>query len=227
MAFFSTNDPKAPLADHLEGQRGNIIVIAVVVMASLIGVAGIAAMSVQSNIASSSTDRAKVIALYSAESGAIAAMSVLHSTYSISTKWQSWFDTATRDTQTTTIPANGQSACQGVSGEDCNEYFTPDQQARYEVEIFNNPTDPGAVWDAASQAFLGTDTDGRVVIRSTGYGPNNATARIEWEVGNPDGAINTTDCPTYAQRGMSELGSGSNRCMGTVDIAGSIATFTP
>lgn len=201
--------------------------VAVVIIASMIGVAGIAAMSVQSNIASAGTDRAKIVALYAAESGAIAAMSTLHGTYVQSTKWQSWFDSATREQNTLLIPSNQAPACTSAVGSNCNAYFEIDQQARYEVEVFNNSTDPGAVWDATEQAFLGTDTDGRVVIRSTGYGPNGTTARIEWEVGNPNGGINTTDCPTYAQRGMSETGSGSNRCMGNVDLNASVATFTP
>ncbi|MBK9073160.1 MAG: hypothetical protein IPL79_19495 [Myxococcales bacterium] len=226
MAFFRHIDQPSHSDDKLASQRGNIIVIAVIVVASLIGVAGIAAMSVQSNIASTGTDRAKVIALYAAESGAVAAMSVLHSNYSDTDHWQVWFGTA-RDSLIDSIPSNNQPACAEDGDSDCNSYFAADQQARYEVLVLNNQTDPQAVWDATVGGFLGTDSDGRVVIRSTGFGPNNATARIEWEVGNPSGTGAVADCPNYAQRGMSELGAGSNGCMSNVDLGGSFATFTP
>lgn len=226
MAFFRRIDQSSHHDDPLASQRGNIIVIAVVVVASLIGVAGIAAMSVQSNIASTGTDRAKVIALYAAESGAVAAMSVLHSNYSEATQWQVWFGTA-RSSLIDSIPSNNQPACAEDGDSDCNAYFAADQQARYEVIVLNNQTDPQAVWDATVGGFMGSDSDGRVVIRSTGFGPNNATARIEWEVGNPAAATAIEDCPNYAQRGMSELGAGGNDCMGRVTIDGSFATFTP
>ena len=226
MAFFRHVAASPQNVDPLASQRGNIIVIAVVIVASMIGVAGIAAMSVQSNIASTGTDRAKVIALYAAESGAIAAMSILHASYSEDDRWQVWFGT-TRNSLIDSIPANNLAACAEDGDSDCNSYFAADQQARYEVIVLNNQTDPQAVWDATVGGYLGTDSDGRVVIRATGFGPNNATARIEWEVGNPSGSGEIVDCPNYAQRGMSELGASSNGCMGTVDLSGTIATFTP
>lgn len=226
MAFFRHIDQASPHGDPLASQRGSIIVIAVIVVASLIGVAGIAAMSVHSNIASTGTDRAKVIALYAAESGAIAAMSVLHASYSEGAQWQVWFG-STRGSLIDSIPANNLPACAEDGDSDCNSYFAADQQARYEVVVLNNQTDPQAVWDATTGGFLGNDSDGRVVIRSTGFGPNNATARIEWEVGNPAGGAEIADCPNYAQRGMSELGAGNNSCMGEVQLGGSFATFTP
>ena len=88
----------------------------------------------------------------------------------------------------------------------------------YSVQILNNRSDSGYA--------TGSDNDKRVVIRSTGYGPNGAVAVIEWEITAQNAVGVGRPCSVYSQKNESEDGSGRNDCLGTLNTSDT-ATFRP
>ncbi|HTJ44570.1 MAG TPA: hypothetical protein VL463_20840 [Kofleriaceae bacterium] len=198
-------------------ERGNALLVALIALTGLISLAGITVLSVQGGIATSASDRFNAIALYSAESGAAAGMDFLRKNITISggsRKFPSTFVSASNAAppQLPDIPGNNK-----LPGDAAN-LFAPQLQAWYTVEILNNRNDPGYA--------TGTDLDGDLIIRSTGHGPDGATAQVEWEI-NGNGALSlSTPCPSYAQKDMAENGAGANDCLSTVN-ATSTATYRP
>ena len=142
-------------------QRGNSLLLSLIVLSSLATLGSLTVVSVQSSLKASTNDRSQTIAVYAAESGALAAMSFLR-TLKIAgaTNWT---------TQLNTMPGGipGNNTLPGITGNP----FTADQNAWYAVQIVNNRNDPGP-----------GDDDIQVIIRSTGHGPQGSLAIIEWEV---------------------------------------------
>ncbi|HEY0195426.1 MAG TPA: hypothetical protein VGC42_30130, partial [Kofleriaceae bacterium] len=96
--------------------------------------------------------------------------------------------------------------------------FSSDIPASYSVQVYNNRGDPGYT--------LGTDTDKRVIIHATGFGPNGAVAVVEWDISGANAAGLGRPCSVYAQRDESEDGTGRNDCLGTINTSDT-ATFRP
>lgn len=155
--------------------------------------------SVRGGIQTSANDRFHSIAQYAAESGGAAAMTYLRNSIDPTTFWTN----SLQSSSWTTITGNNIAV--GASGNP----FTNDVLAYYTVEIYNNRSDIGG---------LNTDTDSRVVIRSTGYGPDGAISTIEWDVAASGGTVQRP-CSTYGQKGQSEDNSGRGDCLGTVNSA--------
>jgi hypothetical protein len=201
-------------------ERGNALLVALIALTGLITLAGLTVLSVQGGIATSSADRFSGIALYAAESGASVAMDYMRKNV-----------LKTGGSSQRTIPIAGMSAYnasppsppdipgnQKVPGDPGN-LFTPAMGAWYQVEILNNRTDP-------QYGTTGDDSDGILIIRATGHGPDGATAQIEVEINaNPTQALNTP-CPSYAQKDISENGAGANDCLSAVSSS-STATYRP
>jgi hypothetical protein len=194
-------------------QRDNSLVLAMIVMLALASLSGLTVVSVQGGIATTSTDRFHAIAVYAAESGGAATMDFLRKNINLSTKWSA-FVTPSNSGTPAVLNIPGNNASWGQAG----NLFSPDTQAWYSVVVLNNQNDPGFV--------AGTDSDGRVIIRATGYGPNGAVAQIEWDVLASGVTGLGRPCPSYAQKGMSEDGSGRNDCLGSIDTT-QTATFRP
>ncbi len=96
------------------------------------------------------------------------------------------------------IPGNG------IRPGDARNPFGRDTKAWYEIHVLNNPEDSGLA--------AGIDTDARVIVRATGYGPGGSVARVEWEV-MADGPIGLgRPCPGYAQGNLGADGAGVNDC---------------
>jgi hypothetical protein len=190
------------------------MLLAMIVLAALGTLSALTVVSVQGGIATAGNDRFHAIATYAAESGAAAAMDFLRKNINNGPTGWTAYVSANNQTppQPTGIAGNNQDV--GTSG----NQFSSDIQGWYSVQILNNRGDTGFV--------AGTDTDKRVIIRSTGYGPNGAVATLEWEIS----ALNTNTtgrpCSVYSQRGESEDDSGRNDCLGTIDT-GATATFQP
>ncbi len=188
------------------------MVLAMIVLTALAVLSALTVVSVQGGIATSSNDRFHAIAVYSAESGGAAAMDFLRKNVNLSTGWTAYVSANNANPPQPNLPGNN--AVWGTAG----NLFSSDMQGWYSVQILNNRSDSGFV--------AGTDADSRVVIRSTGYGPNGAVAVIEWEIS----AANITGlgrpCPGYGQKSMSEDGAGRNDCLGTINT-GDTATFRP
>jgi len=188
-------------------ERGNTVVLALVVLSAL-GTLGLLALSgIRSSTQTSANDRFHAIALYAAESGGAAAMEYLRAHLDPDAGWTALLETGALDA----VPGNN--AAPGTT----ENPFSSDLIASYSIELVNNRGDSGYA--------SGTDTDKRVIIRSTGYGPERAVAVVEWEV---QSSATTTQrpCPTYGQKGMSEDNAGRNDCLGSIDTT-QAATFTP
>lgn len=189
------------------------MVVVLIAMAGLAGLGGITALSVRGGTDAAGHDRFKAVALYAAESGAAATVDWLRRQNAQGIPWETYLSPANTAIQSPVdIPGNG-----ARPGETEN-MFSADLQAWFEVELLNNQGDPGFA--------SGEDLDGRVVIRATGYGPDGARARVEWEVRSNFNGGSVAHCPGYAQRGLAEDNAGRNDCLAVID-ASVTATFTP
>jgi len=164
--------------------------------------------SVRGGVQTSANDRFHTIALHAAESGGAAAMEYLRSV--IDPKL-GWTNVLADGPTLAAIPGNDR-----LPGDGDNP-FAVELSAYYHVEIYNNRSDSGYA--------TGTDNDKRIVIVSTGYGPDGAMAKIEWDVQAAGGLVRRP-CPVYAQKGVSEDNSGRNDCLGSIDTSQS-ASFSP
>jgi hypothetical protein len=202
------------LRRNIHRERGNALLVALIALTGLISLAGLTVMSVQGGIATSGAERFNSIALYAAESGASAAMDTLRKelTCSVGCTFPSKFVSASNASppKPTEIPGN-----QKQPGDPQNLFK---MNAWYEVEILNNRADPSFA--------AGADMDGDLIIRSTGHGPDGATAQVEWEINGNRATAASTPCPSYAQKDMAENGTGANDCLAAVSAAAS-ATYRP
>ncbi len=183
--------------------------LALVILSALGTLGMLTVGGVRAGIKTTGNDRFHSIALYAAESGAAAAMDYLRTVVDPTTGFTELLQSGHASPDE--IVGNNK-----LPGETGNPFST-DQRAYYRIEIANNRSDSGYATN--------TDHDKRVVIRSTGYGPDGAVAIIEWDVASAGGRI-TRPCPVYAQKGQSEDNAGRNDCLGTIDTTQS-STFTP
>ncbi len=183
-------------------------------LVGLIGVGGVALLATQSDLSGTAHDRFQTVALHAAEAGVAAAMDALRNQHDSSDHWTTLVTPENQDVELCeTIAGNGVQP-----GEEGN-LFSPDRKAWYEVQIQNNVSDPGFA--------DGEDDDSRVVIRSTGHGPNQARVILEVEVSGRNLLVDANQmCAGYGQRGLDADGSGRDDCMGVVD-SGSTTTFRP
>jgi len=187
--------------------------IATIALTGLVTLGSLTVLSVQGGMSAAGHDRHTSSALYAAESGAAAAMDYLRHNVDAADKWSGFVEPSNTSPQSPgDIVGNG--VLPGYAG----NLFAADVNAWYEVEILNNLDDNGFV--------AGDDTDGRVIIRSTGHGPDGAVAQVEWSVAVEISGGGGRPCPGYGQKGMSEDGTGRNDCLSTI-VATDVATYTP
>lgn len=173
--------PRAPR----DRQRGNSLLLALIVMSALATLGSLTVVSTQSSLKTSTNNRAQTIAMYAAESGAAVAMEFLRHHFDPNTAntfsdWSAYLTQSNANVglvPTSDIPSNGVRPGD-PSG---NNLFSADQNAWYEIQLYNNRNDP-KFNDAPGQC----DGDGRLIIRSTGHGPQGSVAIIEWEVQRTD-----------------------------------------
>ena len=179
-------------------QRGNSIVLALIVLSALGTLAMLTLFSVRGAVRSAAADRFHTTALYAAESGAAVAMDYLRSQ-------ATWSPLINPANAATPIPAGW---AQIYGNGDGHNAFSADTGASYTIAILNNHSDTGFA--------TGADNDHRVIIRATGFGPDGATAVIEWDVSGGAGSTQSTPCNEYSQGQLSEYGGGNNGCLGTI-----------
>jgi hypothetical protein len=157
-------------------QRGNSLLLAMIVMSSLATLGSLTVVSVQSSLKASTNDRSQTVAMYAAESGGAAAMEFLREPGHFATNqgWGAYMlpNGAPRDLQPSELPSNH------APPGSLNNIFSPDMNASFDVVLINNRSDP----HYASPAPNDNDNDGVVIIQSTGHGPQGSVAVIEWEV---------------------------------------------
>ncbi len=168
-------------------QRGSIILVAMIAVTALVGLGGLTILAVRGGLTSTSHDRHKSVALYAAEAGAAIAMEYLRARVEAQPVYWTSVVAQRNLPAAALLPADlpGNQVEPDAAG--LHPVFSPNTNAWYEVEILNNEDDPG--FDdgpSASNPLGGGDTDGRVFVRVTGHGPNNATAQIEWEIQSTD-----------------------------------------
>lgn len=162
-------------------ERGNSLLLALIVMSALATLGSLTVVSMQSSIQLSTNDRAHTIAMYAAESGAAVAMDFLRQNFDASgnpafggsTSWSNYVvpnNTPPLVDMTAFIPS-----CDALPGTP-NNLFDRDQNAWFHIDLLNNRDDPSFKVGGAN------DTDGKIIIRSIGHGPQGALAIIDWEI---------------------------------------------
>lgn len=193
-------------------ERGNSLVLAMIVLSALGTLSALTVVTVEGGIATAGNDRYHLIAVYAAESGGAAAMDFLRKNLNLTTGWKLYVSASNASPPQPALPGNN--ADVGTSG----NLLSTDMPGWYSVQILNNRSDSGYA--------TGDDNDKRVIIRSTGYGPNGAVAMIEWEISGQNAQGLGRPCSIYSQKNESEDGSGRNDCLGTLNTADT-ATFRP
>lgn len=188
------------------------MVLALIVLAALGTLSSLTVVTVEGGIATTGNDRFHTIAVYAAESGAAVAMDFLRKNINLSSGWAAYLSPSNANPPQPSL--GGNNVANGNSG----NLFSADVPGWYSVQILNNRGDTGYL--------TGADNDKRVVIRSTGYGPNGAIAVIDWEITGQNVTGLGRPCSVYAQRDQAEDGSGRNDCLGTINTSDT-ATFRP
>lgn len=179
-------------------QRGNSIILALIVMSTLGTLSMLTLFSVRGATRTVAADRFHATAQYAAESGAMVAMDYLRAQ-------PSWSSLIVANNTWVATPV----AWASIYGNgDGNNPFTSDTGGSYTIQILNNRSDTGFA--------TGADNDHRVIIRATGYAQDGATAVIEWEVSGGSATTQSTPCNEYGQGQLSENGGGNNGCLGTI-----------
>ncbi|MBX3155456.1 MAG: hypothetical protein KF773_05625 [Deltaproteobacteria bacterium] len=176
-----------------------------IVLSGLGALSALAVVSVRGGMTAQTGDRFHVLATYAAESGGAAAMDFLRKNVNMATGWSAFVSPSNKSPQQPSgIPGNN------AQPGDPRNILSEDTVGWYSVAILNNRSDSGFA--------AGTDNDARVIVRSTGYGPNGAVAVIEWEISASTVSAGRP-CPGYATEAMGEDGAGRNDCMGTVNFS--------
>jgi hypothetical protein len=168
-------------------QRGNTLLLAMIVLSALATLGSLTVVSVQGSFKASTHDRAQTIAMLAAESGAAVAMDFLRTRYDAATQWSAFVNPNNNPDPDDVnqnpgrllreMPSNGDPPLDPPPPPNpANNQFTADQNAWYGVVILNNRNDPN--FAAAGD----NDADGRVIIQSTGHGPQGSLAIIEVEI---------------------------------------------
>lgn len=174
---------RSPLPPR-DPQRGNSLVLALIVLSALATLGSLTVVSMQSSIQLSTNDRAQAIAMYAAESGAAVTMDFLRKNFDASatppfggaTTWSTYCTANNQPllaNMSTVIPSSD--AMPADPGH--HNLFSGDQNAWFHIDILNNRNDPTYPNNTPN-----CDSDGILVIRSTGHGPQGSLAIIEWEV---------------------------------------------
>jgi len=194
-------------------EHGAALMVSLVTIVGLLAIGAVTLLAVQSEISSAGASRFEQTALYSSESGVAAAMEYLRSNCSTITLFG---DVVEPNNVNPQRPSSifGNDRQPGQPGNP----FTIDSAAWYSVTILNNPGDSGMA--------LGDDTDGTVVLRSIGHGPNATQVTIEVTVQNTT-CIATFCEHEFAQRNISARNDANAICSGAIDPSGGTRTITP
>lgn len=203
-------------------QRGSVLATSAVVLAGLIGVAGLSVLSVQRSLGVSGQQRGHAQALHAAEAGVAAAAAFLRSHLALGANWGSYVDPSCGPRQKDDGSCAGQSPPDiignGAAPGSADNPFDAASRAWYEITLLNNAND--------SAFGSGGDADAIIIIRSIGHGPDGERVVLEVEVQGTATKSADDVCVGYAQQGMSELNSGRSDCGGNFDF-NETATYTP
>jgi hypothetical protein len=201
-----------------EHQRGNTLLLAMIVLSALATLGSLTIVSVQGSFKASTHDRSQTIAMLAAESGAAVAMDYLRTRHQLATHWGS-FVNRNNDPPFVLSNAPGEMTSNGAlpplpspppppPPPPSDNLFDADQNAYYSVVVLNNRADPGF-----AAVPPNGDTDGQIIIQSTGHGPQGSLAIVEVEVrfqgvptGNPGPPLQTFPAPPLTTPPTREAG---------------------
>ncbi len=152
-----------------EGERGSILLIALLVLTGLLALAALSVTKVSRGVRSASQTRFQSIALFAAESGVSAGMDFLRNNTAPLT-YYSVFVSPSNTIIQTPLGIAGNTVAAGTPG----SVFGASSQMSYVVSVKNNTDDPGFI--------AGTDSDGIVVLHALGAGPDLSRVEIEVRV---------------------------------------------
>jgi hypothetical protein len=162
-------------------ERGSVLLIAMIALVALVLLGSLTVVTVRSSLSGTTHERFKAVALSAAEAGIAVGIDYARSRYSQLTKWSGLLMVPPAVNRPPDLPGNSALPGQGTN------IFSPDAQAWYEVEFVNNADD--GTFDPVTRSYTGVrdaiDSDGRIIVRSIGHGPNNAAVRLEVEIMNP------------------------------------------
>ncbi len=190
------------------GERGAALIVALVAVTALLGIGMVTMLTVRSDTAASGADRFQQVALYAAESGAAAGMEFVRDKSDATTKFSAYVEPNNVSPQSPTgVLGNA------VQPGETHNPFTDSPNTWYQVTILNNPEDSGFA--------AGNDTDGTIILRSTGHGPNQTQVTIEMIVRLGTGAADPGSvCRTdYAQGFDNSSNSNTAGCSAAISTA--------
>ncbi len=185
--------------------------MSMVVLVALLALGGISVLASRGGIGSAGHERFKAVALYAAESGIAAAMQQIHDGTDITTFLRDNHQELSAEDYANDVSVFGSGIKPGEQG----NLFSADANAWYEVRLRNNVDDP----DFDADPTADRDSDGRLIIRSTGYGPGGAAVVLEVELAQNGGGGGSGGiaCEQYSQEGENAKGTGYDNCIASVD----------
>jgi len=174
------------------GERGATLIVALIAVVALLGIGMVTMLTVRSDTVASGADRFQQVAMYAAESGAAAGVDFLRN--NCSTSASSPLYSALVEPNNVAPQSPGSIVGNSQQPGQTQNPFTASPNTWYQVVVLNNPDDTGYV--------AGDDKDGVVILRSTGYGPNETRVTIELQVRLPE-CISTFCATEFAQKNQS------------------------
>jgi hypothetical protein len=176
-------------------ERGSVLLIAMIALVAMVTLGSLTVVTVRSALSGTTHDRFKAVALSAAEAGIAVGLDYARQRIVPGDLWSGLVEPPS-PLPILLLDLPGNTVRPGPPGN--GNIFNPDAQAWYEVEFLNNTDDGpyvpmvGAVPPDREPCrgkhlgfCQGNDTDGRIIIRSTGHGPNNAAVRLELEIQSP------------------------------------------
>ena len=196
-------------------EKGAALVLTMVTIAALLGLGAVTLLTMQSELVSSGQTRFQAQALYAAESGVAAGIDYLRNSCSPTDLFSA---SISADNANPPVPPADQLLGNGVRPGEAGTLFGTGSQLWYEVSILNNINDTGLA--------DGIDSDGVVILRATGHGPDNATVALEVEVVGAD-CLGEFCAQEFAQRNITARNDAHAICSARVEATATTRTLSP
>lgn len=200
-------------------ERGSVLLVAMIALVALVLLGSLTIVTVRSSLSGTTHERFKAVALSAAEAGIAVGINYARQRFVPGAFWSDLVEPEQIAHKPLDLPGNDKKP------EESGNIFNPDAKSWYVVEFLNNTDDGPYIGPLGTPAFCaskhlgyceGNDTDGRIIIRSTGHGPNNAAVRLEVEIMNP--AVQPVPCNTG-----DSSNSGNSYCGGIGNTSGQVA----
>jgi hypothetical protein len=166
-------------------ERGSVLVVAMIALVALATLGGLAVVTVRSSLSGTTHDQFKAVALSAAEAGIAAGIDFARRNLEPGRLWTGLVFPINAYPDGFVHPIPGNNVKPGEAG----YIFSPGWTGWYTVQILNNADDGPVQNDFGFFSYVGfrdgIDTDGRIIIRAVGNGPNNASVMLEVEIQTP------------------------------------------